>query len=92
MSMAMTMPDIERYRAHVAGIDLPQSQKDEMILIVWRIMQDFVDRAYGTHPAQQCTALSHQKSLDTEGEHAKLPAQSVTDKRATPTAPNGGPC
>jgi hypothetical protein len=90
--MAMSVPDIERYRAHVDGINAPQAQKDEVIKIVYRIMQDFVDRAFGTHPAQQCTALSHQKSLDTEGEHAKLPAQSVTDKKATPTAPNGGPC
>jgi hypothetical protein len=90
--MAMTMPDIERYRAHVDRINAPQAQKDEVIKIVYRIMEDFVDRAFGTHPAQQCTALSHQKSLDTEGEHAKLSPQSVTDKRATPTAPNGGPC
>lgn len=88
----MMMPDIERYRAHVAGIDLPQSKKDEMILIVWRIMQDFVDRACGTHPAQQCTSLSQQKSLETEREHAKLTAQSTTDILAKPTAPNGGPC
>jgi hypothetical protein len=88
----MTMPDIERYRAHVDRINAPQAQKDEVIKIVYRIMEDFVDRAFGTHPAQQCTALSHQKSLDTEGEHAKLPAQSLTDKKATPTAPNGGPC
>jgi hypothetical protein len=90
--MAMTMPDIERYRAHVAGIDLPQSQKDEMILIVWRIMQDFVDRAYGTHPAQQCKAILHEKTLDTEGEHDKLPAQPATDKRAKPSVLNSGPC
>lgn len=88
----MSVPDIERYRAHVDNINAPQAQKDEVIKIVYRIMQDFVDRAFGTHPAQQCTALSHRKSLDAEGEHAKLPAQSLTDKRATPTAPNGGPC
>jgi hypothetical protein len=90
--MAMSVPDIERYRLHVENINAPQAQKDEVIKIVYRIMQDFVDRAFGVHPAQQCKVLSQQKSLDTEGEHAKLPAQSLTDKRATPTAPNGGPC
>lgn len=49
----MSVPDIESYRADVAGTNLPQALKDEMIQIVWRMMQDEIDRAYGTSPVQQ---------------------------------------
>jgi hypothetical protein len=87
----MSMPDIERYRAHVAGINLPQALKDEMILIVWRMMQDEIDRAYGTSPVQQILHIEEEKRSKMVPEHAKFLLQSMKEKRAKRAPECGGP-
>lgn len=87
----MRMPDIERYRVHVTGIDLPQAQKDEMILIVWCIMQDAIDRAYGTNPVQQILHIEEEKHSKMAAEHATFLLQSMKDKRAKRAPECGGP-
>lgn len=87
----MRMPDIERYRADVAGINLPQALKDEMILIVWRMMQDEIDRAYGTSPVQQILPIKQEKRSKMDAEHAKFLLQSMKDKRAKRAPECGGP-
>ena len=54
-SFGFTMPlDIEKYRQYVAGYDLSEQQKTELIQTVWAIMESFVDQAFGQHPHQQC--------------------------------------
>lgn len=44
--------DLEKYRKHVAHFDLPEEKKTELLRIVWKIMQSFVDRAFGDDPVQ----------------------------------------
>ena len=46
-------PDIEKYRKYVDKFDLTEDQKVELIHTVWRIMESFVDRAFGIDSVQQ---------------------------------------
>ncbi len=50
------VPDLDRYRHHVAHFDLDERQKTDLLLAVWRIMQSFVDRAFGDDPVQHALA------------------------------------
>lgn len=45
--------DLEKYRRHVAHLDMPEERKTELLRAVWHIMQSFVDRAFGRDPVQQ---------------------------------------
>lgn len=45
--------DLEKYRRHVAHLDMPEERKTELLRAVWHIMQSFVDRAFGDDPVQQ---------------------------------------
>lgn len=45
---------LEKYRRHVAHLDLPEERKTELLAAVWAIMGSFVDRAFGDDPAQLC--------------------------------------
>jgi hypothetical protein len=49
----MSDVDLDKYRKHIAHFDLPEDKKSELLRIVWRIMQSFVDRAFGDDPVQQ---------------------------------------
>lgn len=44
--------DVEKYRCHVHSIDLPEDRKDELIRIVYSILEAFADAAFGVHPVQ----------------------------------------
>lgn len=48
-----TYPDLSKYRTYVDHFDLTDAQKDDLLLTVWRIMQSFVDRAFGDDSTQQ---------------------------------------
>lgn len=50
---AMSSPDLERYRPYVAHLDMPEARKADLLLAVWRIMQNAVDRAFGDDPVQR---------------------------------------
>lgn len=39
--------DVERYRAHLAGLDLTGEQAAEVLQTLWGIVQAFVDEAFG---------------------------------------------
>lgn len=54
-------PDIEKYRKYVDQFDLPEDHKIALIHIVWRIMESFVDRAFGDDPVQHCLELKAEK-------------------------------
>lgn len=56
-------PDLDKYRHHVAHFDLTEAQKTELLLTVWRIMQSFVDRAFGDDPVQQAPRERERDSL-----------------------------
>ena len=47
-------PDLEKYRHHVDAFDLGEEQKVELLQTIWKIMQSFVDRAFGDDPVQHC--------------------------------------
>ncbi|MBI1265692.1 MAG: hypothetical protein GC187_13295 [Alphaproteobacteria bacterium] len=47
--------DLERYRAIVASVDVPEARKDEMIAIVFAMMQHFTDMAFGINDVQLVT-------------------------------------
>jgi hypothetical protein len=39
--------DIERYRAHLQGLDLTEKQAAEVLQTLWAIAEAFVDEAFG---------------------------------------------
>lgn len=53
--------DVEKYRCHVHSIDLPQDRKDELIQIVYSILESFADAAFGVHPVQLSLGSTPQK-------------------------------
>ena len=48
---------LSKYRDHVAHLDMSEEAKDELLNIVWRIMGNFVDRAYGDDPVQHVNEI-----------------------------------
>mgnify|MGYP001607677352 CR=1 FL=1 len=46
--------DIEKYRHYLAGYQISEEEKTELIKNVWAILEGFVDHAFGRHPIQQC--------------------------------------
>ena len=46
------LPEIDHYRKYLDGLDIGDVQKAELITSLWSIMESFVDRAFGEHPAQ----------------------------------------
>ena len=81
----MSDVDLSRYRRHVEHLDLPDEQKDELLLALWRIMESFVDRAFGDDPVQQRGERA--VSID-DGSRARLQAaqdpQENDESRAHP--------
>lgn len=57
---------LEKYRRHVAHLDLPEERKTELLAAVWAIMGSFVDRAFGDDPAQLCLAPAGQNPAEDE--------------------------
>ncbi len=53
--------DIEKYRQYVDQFDLPEQEKVELINIVWRVMESFVDRAFNDDPVQHVQAIPRAK-------------------------------
>lgn len=85
--------DLQRYRALVGAIDMPDAAKDEVILVVRSMMQDFVDRAFGDHPAQISGGETRRKVSLESSLRAKL-AFNFTSETSPPigghlASPNG---
>lgn len=49
-------PDIDKYMPHLAGLDLGPQEKAEIIHIIFRMMESFVDQAFQADPTQQALA------------------------------------
>lgn len=80
--------DVEKYRCHLQTLDLTQDRKDELIHIVYRIVESFVDRAFGIHPVQLSLGSSPQKLAESPACRAILDANSInleTKRSAAPT-------
>ena len=78
--------DVEKYRCHLQTLDLTQDRKDELIHIVFAIMQSFVDKAFGVHPVQLSLSKPDQKSPPIPTRRAIVDANSNTEKTQA-TAP-----
>lgn len=44
--------DADRYRHHVAHLNMTPAQEHDVLNAVWRMMRSFVDRAFGDDPVQ----------------------------------------
>mgnify|MGYP000533662072 CR=1 FL=1 len=65
--------DLERYRQYVADVDMPESQKDELIGIVANIMAHFVDAAFGETPEQIILEQRENSAFVSASDCGKLP-------------------
>lgn len=72
----MSDVDLSRYRRHVEHLDMPDEKKDELLLALWRIMESFVDRAFGDDPVQQCGS----ERLSIEQADAGSPPSGTTEQ------------
>lgn len=77
-------PDVEKYRRYVDHFDISEKDKVELIHTVWRIMESFVDRAFGLDPVQQQRLLaSAANSNDADdGLESKAPAAADAFERS----------
>lgn len=67
-------PDrLEHYRKFVANIDAPAERKDEMIQTLARLMQSFVDAAFGVDPVQLVKRERLTDSFQRAAVHANVP-------------------
>ncbi len=87
----MSTPDFERYRRLVDEIDAPPAQKDEMIRVIRRIMQYFIDRGFGLLPEQKITRIFQENSLIAAPDRVNIRRKSAKVKQAKPTGLTGGP-
>jgi len=46
-------PDMKKYLPMLDEFDMSHEHKVQFIHDLWRIMESFVDRAFGIHPTQQ---------------------------------------
>ena len=65
IGISMSFPDIDKYRAHVNHFDLSEEQKTELLRDLWRIMEGFVDQAFGLDPVQ--TLLDREAKVARKG-------------------------
>lgn len=56
-------PDIEKYRKYVDHFDISEEHKIELINIIWNMMENFVDRAFGADSVQICLGENTEKNV-----------------------------
>lgn len=49
--------DLSKYRIHVAHLDMSEGAREELLNVVWRIMGNFVDRAWNDDPVQHVNEI-----------------------------------
>lgn len=74
--------DLDRYRRHVAHLDMPEDRKADLLRAVWTMMGSFVDRAFGDDPVQHCRIDVGKSAVN--GEAALQPVIDCADDPATP--------
>ena len=50
--------DVEKYRHYLAGYQISEEEKTELIKSLWTMLEGFVDQAFGRHPIQHCGMTS----------------------------------
>ena len=76
-------PDLDAYLRHVENIDLPEARKRDLIHTVWRIMESFVDRAFGADAHQQ--AARGEQAKEDSARAPMLPLQGQFQRHAIKT-------
>ena len=71
---------LARYRALVARLDICPNRRDEMIGLVGRMMQAFVDAAFGDDALQLSQKGQLKDSFQEAKEHANLPFIDIIDR------------
>jgi hypothetical protein len=66
-------PDTEKHLAIIDDWDMTREQKIQYIFDLWHIMESFVDRAFGKHPAQS----ARDKSSHAHGQDSMKPLEST---------------
>lgn len=64
LSRAASDTDLEKYRRHIAHLDMPEERKTELLRAVWHIMQNFVDRAFGHDPVQHALRAGGKSGIE----------------------------
>jgi hypothetical protein len=62
--------DPERYRHHLAHLDMSESAQAELLAVIWRIMESAVDRAFG-EDATQLARIAGDKRAGTRDRRAR---------------------
>lgn len=44
--------DPDKYRRHLGPLDLGKEKEDEILLLLWRVMDEFASSAFGEHTVQ----------------------------------------
>ncbi len=86
--MSVPFADLERYRSHAASLGLPNPNL-EQISSVFRIMQSFVDAAFGEHPVQTCLSARQENPSRTHGEHDRVANAEITQDQGSIAVRNG---
>ncbi|MGH1376378.1 MAG: hypothetical protein ACRBCK_08520 [Alphaproteobacteria bacterium] len=55
--------NIDKYRHHLKTLKLDRKQEDEIITLIWKIMEHFVSAAFGKAPVQQALRERNKNSI-----------------------------
>ena len=80
-------PDMKKYLPMLDEFDMSHEHKVQFIHDLWRIMESFVDRAFGIHPTQQCG--NKDRGFDLQDSIKSLDS-SLNQKQARPLLEEGG--
>lgn len=69
--------DLGRYREHVAHMGLDADQEKEILTTIYRMMGNFVDRAWGDDPVQHLSAVDRFQATDAPAIPAVLDSNSL---------------
>lgn len=73
-------PNIEDYRQYVDRFDLSEEQKVELIETLWRIVQTFVDQAFGLLPVQQVVDRTSPASAEPDSHAIEWSNQEIANQ------------
>ena len=87
---AFVMPiDVEKYRRHLARLDLGKDHEEDIIRHIYMIMDEFVSAAFKKHPVLQAiqernrkTLQSHNGVIDSKDRSLKSPYRNAASKRS----------
>lgn len=73
--------DVEKYRHYLAGYQISEEEKTQLIKSVWVILEGFVDRAFGRHPNQQCGRPLEHSDLQSPSESLESAERQPLEKK-----------